>query len=108
VTEINPKVQTTEDATIKSAGELSLESLKLNSSFPRRPGYGTQGKKITLCANYFVLTPPKNLLLYRYSVDHLPDIEGKKLVGKKGRWVVKLLLQQHFASSLDNIVTDYR
>jgi eukaryotic translation initiation factor 2C len=108
VGQLNPNVQTTEDATVKPTKELSLESLKLNSSFPRRPGYGTQGKKITLCANYFELTPPKDLLLYRYSVEHLSGIDGKKLVGKKGKWVVKLLLQLHFAQSLDDIVTDYR
>src|SRR5271156_281343 len=80
----------------------------LNPSFPRRPGYGTQGKKITLYANYFELKPPEDLLLYRYSVAHLPNIEGDSIAGKKGRWVVKLLLQLHFADSLANIITDYR
>jgi hypothetical protein len=93
---------------MKSARELSLDSLNLNAIFPRRPGYGTQGKKITLCANYFELTAPKNLILYRYAVEHLPDIEGKIIVGNKARWVVKLLLQKHFTRSLDNIVSDYR
>ena len=102
------EVQTVEDATVASSKGLSLEALKLNSSFPGRPGYGTQGKKITLYANYFELKPPEDLLLYRYSVAHLPNIEGTSLVGKKGRWVVKLLLQLHFADSLANIVTDYR
>jgi hypothetical protein len=102
------EVQTVEDATVASSKDLSLEALKLNSSFPGRPGYGTQGKKITLYANYFELKPPGDLLLYRYSVAHLSNIEGTSLVGKKGRWVVKLLLQLHFADSLANIVTDYR
>ena len=102
------EVQTIEDATIASSKDLSLEALRLNSSFPRRPGYGTQGKKITLYANYFELKPPEDLLLYRYSVAHLPNIEGNCITGKKGRWVVKLLLQLHFADSLANVVTDYR
>ena len=104
----NTEVQTVEDATVPSSKDLSLETLKLNDSFPGRPGYGTQGKKITLYANYFELKPPEDLLLYRYSVSHLPNIEGASLVGKKGRWVVKLLLQLHFADSLANIITDYR
>jgi len=108
VAQPSTEVQTIEDATIASSKDLSLEALKLNSSFPRRPGYGTQGKKITLYANYFELKPPEDLLLYRYSVAHLPNIEGDSIAGKKGRWVVKLLLQLHFADSLANIITDYR
>lgn len=102
------EVQTIEDATIQSSKQLSLQPLNLGSSYPQRPGYGTQGKRITLFANYFELKPPTDLPLYRYSVTHLPDIEGKVLAGKKGRWVVKLLLRLHFAESLDSIVTDYR
>ena len=101
-------VQTREDATIDSSKQLSLQSLNLDSSFPRRPGYGTQGKKITLCANYFELQPPTDLPLYRYSLTHLSGIDGKVLAGPKGRWVIQLLLQLHFAESLDSIVTDYR
>lgn len=108
VAQPNSNVQSIEDATMKSTGELSLEALNLNASFPRRPGYGTQGKSITLYANYLELTPPQSLLLYRYSVDHLPNVRGKTIAGKKGMWVVKLLLQTHFADSLDNMVTDYR
>jgi hypothetical protein len=108
VAQTSTEVQTIEDATIASSKDLSLEALKLNSSFPQRPGYGTQGKKITLYANYFELKPPEDLLLYRYSVAHLPNIEGASITGKKGRWVVKLLLQLHFADSLANIITDYR
>src|SRR5436305_13767211 len=57
-------VQTIEDATIASSKQLSLQPLKLDSSFPQRPGYGTQGKKIALCANYFELKPPADLPLY--------------------------------------------
>jgi hypothetical protein len=107
-TQPSTEVQAIEDATIASSKDLSLEALKLNSSFPGRPGYGTQGKKITLYANYFELKPPEDLLLYRYSVAHLPNTEGTSLAGKKGRWVIKLLLRQHFADSLANIITDYR
>ena len=102
------QVQTREDATIDSSKQLSLQSLNVNSHFPKRPGYGTQGKEIILYANYFELKPPADLPLYRYSLTHLPDMEGKELAGKKGRWVVSLLLQLHFADSLDHIVTDYR
>lgn len=108
ITAINSRVQAVENATVESTNGLSLESLELNSTFPRRPGYGTQGKEVTLYTNHFELTPPKNLQLYRYSVEHKPGLDGRTLSGKKGSWVVKLLLRLHFAGFLNNIVTDYR
>ena len=76
---------------------------------PHRPGYGTQGRPVTLWANYFELIAPKNLPLYRYNIAHGPDSRrGQVPVGKKVNWIVRLLLEQHFAEARNHIVTDYK
>ncbi len=76
---------------------------------PHRPGYGTQGRPVTLWANYFELIPPKNMLLYRYNIRHGPDSRrGQVPVGKKANWVVQLMLEEHFAETRDHLVTDYK
>jgi eukaryotic translation initiation factor 2C len=62
------KVRSIEDSTLKSSDGVSLQTLALESSIPSRPGFGTQGRPITLYANYLELVPPKSLLLYRYSI----------------------------------------
>lgn len=40
---------------------------------PLRPGWGTKGKVITLRANFFAMTIPKDLVLYEYSISITPD-----------------------------------
>lgn len=104
------EVQTVEAAIEKSSKDLSLKILNLSQTvpLPTRPGYGTQGKSVTLWANYFQLLPPKDLLLYRYEIKHsAPTGSDKVPVGKKARWIVQLLLEQHFGQSSHGIVTDF-
>lgn len=50
----------------------------INQQFPARPGFGTQGKKIAVYANYFKVAVPAGLSLTRYNVEILPKVEGKK------------------------------
>lgn len=72
--------------------------------YPRRPGYGTQGAKIVLRANYFQLTPANDLTLYRYHVDVQPAAAGKKL-----KRIFALLFETTaFVAIRDGIATDYR
>ncbi len=87
---------------------MSIQSLALEATMPHRPGFGTQGRPVTLYANYFELMPPKSLLLYRYSLEFIPDDQGRKPEGKKLlKWLVKLLLQQRLADYGNHIVTDF-
>lgn len=75
---------------------------------PPRPGFGTQGRSITLYANYFELVAPKSLPLHRYSIEFLPDVQGKKPESKKKlKWLVQLLLQQSLSEYSNSIVTDF-
>jgi eukaryotic translation initiation factor 2C len=75
---------------------------------PLRPGYGTQGREVTLWANYFELVAPPDLLLFRYSIEILPDDAGRKPTGKKARRIVELLLEEHLFIHRSSIATDYK
>lgn len=51
---------------------------KIIDGYPGRPGYGTQGRKVILRANYFHLhiasdTKQPQIALHRYAVSHSPD-----------------------------------
>ena len=59
--------------------EQALAKLSVNQAMPARPGYGSQGKKVLVYANYFKLIVPKELTLTRYNVEVSPDVTGKKL-----------------------------
>ena len=85
-----------------------MQGLKLNSTVPQRPGYGTKGKSITLSANYLQILPPKDLLLYRYTVEVFPGESGKMPVGRKTRRIIQLLLEQCLPQLGPNIVTDFK
>lgn len=80
----------------KSASDISgIANLKLTADFPSRPGYGTQGKKILVYANYFQLLPAPNLNLTRYNVEVSPSAAGKKL-----KRIFQLLLEMPDFSGL--------
>jgi len=102
---LNAKVHASEDAFQKNLSSgTGIEGLRLDASFPNRPGYGTRGQKITLYANYFELLPEPNLELYRYNVDVLPIAAGKK-----HNQIVRLLLEfPAYSEFRDDIVTDYK
>lgn len=102
---LNAKVHTSEDAFQKNLSSgMGMGSLRLDASFPNRPGYGTRGQKIILYANYFELLPDPNLVLYRYNVDVVPTAAGRKQ-----NQIVRLLLEGPTYSQFRNdIVTDYK
>jgi hypothetical protein len=83
-----------------STGIGSLGNLALASQFPQRPGHGTQGKRITVYANYFKLMVQSNLSLTRYNVEVNPLPPGRKL-----RRVLQLLFERpEFAG----VATDFK
>jgi eukaryotic translation initiation factor 2C len=60
-------------------GIQALATTSIGNQFPARPGYGTQGKKIVVYANYFKIGVPNNLAVTRYNVEVHPEAKGKKL-----------------------------
>jgi eukaryotic translation initiation factor 2C len=60
-----------------TSGAIPKSALK--EQLPPRPGFGTQGKKILVYANYFKVNVPPNLTLTRYNVEVTPEVTGKKL-----------------------------
>ena len=78
-----------EDAYMQSTSGIgALGNLSMTAQFPPRPGYGTQGKKIAVFANYFRVQTAPNLNLTRYNVEVSPEATGKKL-----KRVFQLLLE---------------
>jgi eukaryotic translation initiation factor 2C len=75
---------------------------------PLRPGYGTQGREVMLWANYFELVAPPDLLLFRYSIEILPDDAGRKPTGKRAKRIVELLLEEHLSLPRSSVATDYK
>jgi eukaryotic translation initiation factor 2C len=75
---------------------------------PLRPGYGTQGRPILLLANYFEIAAPRELVLFQYSIDVLPDTDGKKPSGRLLRRIVELLIKEHVSPNGNDIATDYK
>ena len=87
-----------------SRNTVSLDTLNLNDSMPKRPAFGTRGNPVTLWANYVELTPAANLTLHRYAIAVSPDAAGKKLTQ-----IIRLLLEApELASRKDDIVTDFK
>ncbi|KAF4626624.1 hypothetical protein G7Y89_g11532 [Cudoniella acicularis] len=62
-----------------TGGIQGLANISMNQQFPARPGYGTQGKKIVVYANYFKINVPANLAVTRYNVEVSPEVRGRKL-----------------------------
>jgi eukaryotic translation initiation factor 2C len=77
---------------------------------PPRPGYGTQGKEVTLWANYFEMVAHKDLILFRYSIEIIPIDTGVGRVptGKRAKRVIELLVEEHFSEHKNSIATDYK
>jgi len=82
----------------------------LQPRLPPRPGYGTQGKEVTLWANYFEIAAHKDLLLFRYSIEIIPVDSGVGRVptGKRAKRVIELLVEEHFSEHKNSIATDYK
>lgn len=95
------RVMRIEDEYMKSASGLGpIADLKLTAGFPSRPGYGTQGGKIVVYANYFKLLPAPNLSLTRYNVEVSPEATGKKL-----KRIFELLLE---LPDFSGLATEYK
>lgn len=95
-----------EDALQKnfSDGLPNIDQLSLQLRHPIRPGYGTRGEKVILFANYFELVTEPDLVLYRYSIQTLPQEKGRKLAQ-----IVRLLLELPiYAAIKDHLVTDFK
>ncbi|CAG8976256.1 hypothetical protein HYALB_00009431 [Hymenoscyphus albidus] len=82
-------------------GIMALGSASVKDHFPARPGYGTLGKAITVFANYFKVTVPKDMAVTRYNIEFLPEAKGRKL----GRLFELLLEMPEFAG---DITTDMK
>ena len=87
---------------------LQLGSLGLEDPQPVRPGYGTRGKAVTLWANHFELSVPKDLPLYRYGVEIAASQYGKPPMGGLAKWIILLLLEQCLPQYGGKIATDYK
>ncbi|RAL16618.1 putative RNA interference and gene silencing protein (Qde2) [Aspergillus homomorphus CBS 101889] len=83
-----------------------IKAPRAAADFPPRPGFGTQGKAITLFANYFDLMSVGKTLC-RYDLQILEDKSARKPTGKKLKQIVRLLIGEHFAHLRSNIVTDF-
>jgi eukaryotic translation initiation factor 2C len=61
-----------------------------------------------LWANYFELITQADLLLFRYSLEILPDHAGRTPTGKKVKRIIELLIEDHFSQHAGSIATDYK
>jgi eukaryotic translation initiation factor 2C len=105
------QVQKTENETERAGQVKSKPGSKkpaVDQRLPLRPGYGTQGRPVLLWANYFELVAPPDLLLFRYSIEVLPDDAGRKPTGKRLKRIVELLLEEHLSAYRTSIATDYK
>lgn len=102
---VDQRVLNTENALHPPAKKtLDLASLKLSEDYPTRPGYGTQGVKVELTANYVELLTPSNMVLYRYAIDITPEVTGRK----RHRVVQLLLEAPEMTQYKGQIATDFR
>ncbi|KAI1259434.1 ribonuclease H-like domain-containing protein [Xylariaceae sp. FL1019] len=76
--------------------------------FPCRPAFGSQGKEVTLWANYFEMKLKAEILL-NYTVDVVVGKDEKKPAGKKLYWIVSGALDQVSKLSKGVVyVTDFK
>ncbi|KAH8807748.1 RNA interference and silencing protein [Xylogone sp. PMI_703] len=99
--EPNTKVSQLEDDFMRQRSTLEgqLSGISLKQQFPIRPGYGTQGTKVVLWANYYDFTVKPGVVLYRYDVKVSPEEKGGKL-----RQLFRLLMKEQ---QLSNCITDF-
>jgi hypothetical protein len=75
---------------------------------PQRPGFGTQGKEVLLWTNHLQLIFHGDLILFRYSIQILPEQGGRNPTGKKVTRIVQLLLEEHLPQYGYDIATDFK
>ncbi|KAF7907500.1 uncharacterized protein EAF01_005086 [Botrytis porri] len=98
------KVAKMEDDYHKSlSGINALDKMSLNQRFPTRPGYGENGRKVQLYANYFTLNTSPSFALGRFPVTISPSMDDKK---KKREQLFKLILELPEFANIP-LATDY-
>ncbi|RKF56155.1 Protein argonaute 12 [Erysiphe neolycopersici] len=101
----DPKTKQLEDAFMANAKNMgNAATMSLDSKLPLRPGYGTQGKQISVYSNYFKIDVPQDLRLARYNISVSPEAKGKKMAR-----VVSLLLERpEFTNAATRFATDFK
>ncbi|RKF59552.1 Protein argonaute 5 [Erysiphe neolycopersici] len=101
---VDSNVAAIEDQFASNAGSgQPIANLSASSAavMPLRPGYGTQGKKVEVFANYIKIQAPKDLILTRYNIEVAPKpdesstgkaADSKVPTGKKLKRIIQLLL----------------
>jgi eukaryotic translation initiation factor 2C len=84
------------------------EESNIGQRMPQRPGYGTQGEKVLLWANYFEMVTNYDPLLFRYSIEIHPEGTARKPTGKMLKRIIELLLVDYLSAHRVNIATDYK
>ena len=111
----DPDVKAKEDEIVSSK---DLEKLRVATSKPWRPGYGTRGHAVTLWANYFQILPKSDSTLYRYTIQVHPVSSPKKKAsqgteedppkGRKLRRTIELFLKgSPFDEMQNEFATDF-
>ncbi|POS84043.1 hypothetical protein EPUL_005318 [Erysiphe pulchra] len=101
----DPKTKQLEDVFMANSKNMgNSATMSLDSNLPLRPGYGTQGKQISVYANYFKIDVPQDLRLARYNISVSPEAKGKKMAR-----VVSLLLDRpEFSNPSTRYATDFK
>jgi eukaryotic translation initiation factor 2C len=100
----NPNIIKFENATVNDPANI-FGAITLDHTLPRRPGYGTAGKAVTLRTNHFNLSlKNRQQLVYRYDV-HIEPSGG--VTRKRARRYLELLLEQVMFKEV-YAATDYR
>lgn len=82
--QVDAAITKIEDERLKQLNQgLDISRLSINPDgsglFARRPGFATRGKNVILRANYIAVNTTKNLVIYRYHIDVVPEATGRKL-----------------------------
>ncbi|KAI9786408.1 MAG: hypothetical protein M1839_006868 [Geoglossum umbratile] len=106
--DIKPSLDVTkaEDAILASKKQpVPSHAISNKITFPKRPTYGTAGRRITLRTNYFHLIPTAGQRVYRYVVQFDPEAA----TSRKERRLFNLLFGNPiFAAVKESVATDYR
>ncbi|KAF9883858.1 hypothetical protein FE257_002701 [Aspergillus nanangensis] len=72
----------------------------------QRSGYGSEGYKLTLHANFFELCIPRGLLLYRYHIAFTYDEKTPEISKSLCSNLIMSMIEEHFSDYVGGIVTD--
>lgn len=118
--QINPALTALENSMVRTrkppADGSQDPELMNEGSLPQRPGFGVLGAPVQLWANYFDMSPSKDLVLFRYSVavaatndkSNRGPAANTGPVGKKLKRIIELLIDDHLAAHKSDISSDYK